>query len=138
SCLLYPIVDHELKKQFVDNDQIPHFGDIILTTSSIINELVTSSFSHFPKRIIVAINFIISTQYRFTPFEGKRHHRPKLFQQKEFPSALQFFRVRTFVDGSLNEPYQFWKTLFRQKSHRQPHQPHPPPDQEKRRRRRRR
>lgn len=138
SCLLFPIVDYRLKKEFIEEGKTPHFGDVILVISSVIKELASSSFSHFPRRLTMAINFIISTQYRFTPFSGKRHHRPKLFQQKEFSHALQFFRLRTFVDGSLNESYSHWKDLARQKKSKQGHKPHPPPGKKRPRRRRRR
>lgn len=130
SCLLYPILEHEIRVAFLQHKQVPNFGQILALTSSLIQAIFTSSFSHFPRRISSIMNFILTTQYRFTPLGGKRHHRPKLLHNKEFELALKFLKIRAFVDKSQMAAYEWWHHFYRQEhkhSERRGHHPHPPP-----------
>lgn len=132
SCLLFPILRHEINRQFLSKDKIPHTGDIMMLSSAIIKGFVTSSFSHFPRRMSATIGYILATQYRFTPLSGRKHHRPKLFHHKEFPLALQFYKLRSLVETDVTEDYTTWRRLYRQHTkHKRPH--HPPPKHKKRR-----
>ncbi|MEC7838513.1 MAG: polynucleotide adenylyltransferase PcnB [Chlamydiota bacterium] len=126
SCLLFPILEHEIKHQLIDKEVTPHIGDIMLLSAAIIKGFVTSSFSHFPKKMSSTIGYILTTQFRFTPFSGKKHHKPKLFHHKEFPLALQFLKLRSLIDPSLVEEYTEWKNLYKQHKHHQPRPHHPP------------
>lgn len=126
SCLLFPILEQELKKQFLDKGKVPHISDIILVAGSLIQGFVTSSFAAFTKRMTAGIGFILSTQYRFTPFSGKRHQQPRLVRCKEFPQAMQFLKLRAMVDPELNEVYDTWKRLSqRPAKHPNHHHEHP-------------
>lgn len=128
SCLLFPILRHEIKRKFLDKGETPHTGDIMLLSSAIIKGFVTSSFSHFPRKMSATIGFILSMQYRFTPFSGRKHHKPKLFHDKEFPFALQFLKLRSLVNPDLTEEYADWKKHYRQSTkNRRSH--HPAPEQ---------
>jgi poly(A) polymerase len=113
-CLLFPILEKEIQDQHLNKGQVPHIGDVIVITGGIIKAFVTSSFTHLPRRMTALIGYILSTQYRFTPFSGKRHHRPKLFHQKEFLFALQFFKLRSMVKPSIKDIYNEWEGLYRQ------------------------
>jgi len=121
ACLLFPILEQELQAQFTNKGLVPHISDIILVTGSIIQGFVISSFSHFPKRMSAAMGFILSTQFRFTPFSGKRHSNPRLVRNKEFPVALQFLMIRARVEPELSELYESLK----QHHQRTPRQNHP-------------
>lgn len=111
--LLYPILERELKRQFLDKNLTPHIGEIMMVTSSLIKGFVTSSFSHFPKRNSSAMNFILSTQYRLTPLSGKRHPRPKLLHNKEFGLALAFLKIRASVHPHLLDSYNYWYDQYK-------------------------
>jgi len=113
-CLLFPILEHELKLQFTDKGIAPHIGEIMMVSAGIIKAFVTSSFSHFPKKMSTTIGYILTTQFRFTPFSGKTHHKPKLYHHKEFSLALQFLKLRTLINPDLAEEYETWKKLFKQ------------------------
>lgn len=127
SSLLYPILDHEIQTQFVNKGVTPHIGDVMLLTTAIIKGFVTSSFTHFPRRMTGTITYILSTQFRFTPLSGKKHYKPKLFHHKEFAYALEFFRLRALIDPNLAEIYADWRRLFRQHTRHRRGQQHPPP-----------
>jgi len=130
ACLLFPMLEKEIHAKYLQYNQIPHFGDILLLTGHLIKGVLTSSFSHFPRRLSMMINFILTTQFRMTPYSGKRHHRPKLLHNKEFELALKFLKIRSLVDQSLTDDYQWWlhqyQQVGRQSAHRGRH-PHPPP-----------
>lgn len=117
SCLLFPILEHEIQLQYINQGITPHIGDILLVSGNIIKAFVTSSFAHFPQRMSATIGYILSTQYRFTPLSGKKHHKPKLYHHKEFYLALQFLKLRSLVDPSLAEDYSEWKKLYYQHVH---------------------
>jgi poly(A) polymerase len=128
ACLIYPILEQELKTKYLDRHLIPHFGEIMMLTGSVIQGIVTSSFSHFPRRISSLMGFILSMQYRLTPLAGRRHQALRLFRSKEFPLALRFLKIRGKVDPKLMELYDSWKEQFKQHSlpgERQRHHPSP-------------
>ena len=130
ACLIYPMLEKEIQAQYLKNGLVPHFGEILLLTTSLIKAVLTSSFSHFPKRLSMMMGFILSTQYRLTPLSGKRHHRPKLLYNREFEFALRFLQIRSMVDEQLVEDYNWWHHMYRQierQSDRRRHHPHEPP-----------
>lgn len=124
--LLFPILETELKTQYLDRGHMPHIGEIMALTSSLIKGFVTSSFSHFPKRNSVAMSFILSTQYRLTPLSGKRHPRPKLMHNKEFELALVFLKIRALVNSKLQESYEYWREQYKQVQRHIHHERRPP------------
>jgi poly(A) polymerase len=126
SCLLFPILEREIDAAAKQNN-LPHFGQVILLTSSLIKEVIAPSFAHFPKRISAAMNFILSTQFRMTPLSGKRHVRTKLLFNKEFELALMFLKVRSLASERFMEDYRWWKQQYLQTRHQIERQGRPPP-----------
>lgn len=129
SCLIYPFLEREIRTQFIEKENVPHLGEILLTTSSLIKDVMTSSFSHFPRRISTLMSAILAMQYRLTPISGKRHYRIKLLKSKEFPLALAFLKIRALADKRYMEAYMDWKNAYRQtmrQGTRREHA-HPPP-----------
>lgn len=117
SCLLYPILENEVKTKFLEKKIMPHLGDIMTLSNELIKGFVTSSFSHFPRRISSTMSFILAMQYKLTPISGKRHPKPKLIRNKEFSLALIFLKLRSFINHELLETYHFWKEVVRQGEH---------------------
>lgn len=130
ACLIYPILEREIETQYLDRDYLPQIGEILQLTDAMVDGVVISSFSHFPKRISSMAAFIVSSQYRLTPLSGKKHQRNKLMQNKEFPLALQFLRMRAQMDPSLEEEYRSWRNAHHLVEHpgaeNKHHTPHPP------------
>lgn len=128
-CLIYPILESEIHAQFLKKNLTPHLSEIMSVTSSIIQGFITSSFSHFPRRLNSTMAFILAMQYRLTPISGRRHPKPKLMRNHEFLLALQFLKMRSLVDGKLMEDYNFWKEIVRQNDPRPHKRHHAPPNQ---------
>lgn len=127
SCLLYPILEREIEMVFLNKEKIPHYGEVLMVTSSLIKGLVISSFAHFPKRLSAEAGFILSTQYRLTPPNGKKHQRARISHNKEFELSLKFLKIRSLADPSLTESFEWWNHQRRQ-SERHGHKPHPGPE----------
>lgn len=128
SCLIYPILESEIQAQFLRKNLTPHLSEIMNVTSSIIQGFITSSFSHFPRRLNSTMSFILAMQYRLTPISGKRHPKSKLMRNHEFLLAMQFLKMRSLVNGQLMDDYNFWKEIARQNDPR-PHKRHHAPPQ---------
>src|SRR5208337_915136 len=94
ACLIYPLLEYELQRQYISKHQIPHIGEITIVASSLIKEILIHAFSHFPRRITATVISILVAQYRITPLSGKRHYRDKLIRHKDFDLALKFLKLR--------------------------------------------
>lgn len=125
ACLLYPILEREIKLQYLDKNKTPNLGNVILLSSALIKAAICSSFSHFPRRISANVNFILSSQYRLTPCTHKRHYSVKLVKNKEFIASLKFLKLRSLINPALSEEYNTWKKLYRQHQHHGERHPHP-------------
>lgn len=126
ACLIFPLLEKEIEKQYLSKNKIPHIGEITLVASALIKEIFIQSFSHFPRRITSIMMSILVTQYRLTPLSGKRHYREKLFRHKEFELALQFLKLRALVDERLVDVYTSIRNQYRQvvrHGERKHHQP---------------
>lgn len=125
ACLLFPIFEEALNNQFLKHGITPHLGEITLLSAAVIKDVVTSSFSHFPRRLSSMVTFVLSTQYRLTPLNGKKFFRSKLLRNHEFPHAMRFLQLRSLIDPELAEVYQQWKKAYRQTEHHGDRTPHP-------------
>lgn len=104
-CLLFPILELEIKKNYLDLGSIPHLGEIITSIGSVTKSFILSAFSHFPRRISSLMCYVLSTQYRLTPLKEKKTHLVRLFRVREFPLALRFLKIRATVCPHLQEVY---------------------------------
>jgi poly(A) polymerase len=114
ACLLYPILEREIETLYLKRDLTPNFGDILMTTSSLIRGIVISSFSHFPKKLSSDVGYIMSTQYRLTPVGSRKHQRGRVPHNHEFELSLKFLKLRTDVFPHLLESYDWWLQQYKQ------------------------
>jgi poly(A) polymerase len=127
SCLIFPILEQEIQKQYLSHGVIPHIGEIMLLTMSIIKAVFSTSFTHFPRRISSTMSFILTNQYRLTPIQGKRHYRTKLMHTHEFGLSLKFLKLRAIIDERLVEAYTIWRDLYYRERQHKERKGHPPP-----------
>lgn len=112
AALLFPILEQEIKTRFTEEGHIPHHGDIIHLSESLIHELLFDSFSHFPRRIRLEALFILQMQYRLTPLDKSRRPRTRMIRQKGFAEALTFLKLRALLHHDLFKSYEHWKRLL--------------------------
>lgn len=126
-CLIFPLLERELERQYLSKNHFPHIGEITVVASSLIKEILIHAFSHFPRRISSMMVSILSAQYRLTPLSGKRHYREKIFHHKDFPLALKFFKLRALVDAKWVDTYTSIRDQYRRLQHQGERKHHPPP-----------
>lgn len=134
ACLLFPIFESALEKHYLSNKKIPHLGEITVLASTLVREIFVQAFSHFPRRISSAVIALIVAQYRFTPLSGRRHYPEKFFHHKEFPLALQFFKVRALIDEKYVDIYISIRNQYKELMHQGGRKHHPSPQRRPRRR----
>ncbi len=120
AAMVYPILEQEMDRQYLSKGDHPNIGDVMILSSEIIHAVLSTSFTHFPKKITAVAVFVLTTQYRLTPSNGKRHPKPKLMRNKEFGLALQLLKIRADVDEKYIDDYVYWKNLYRQMERRPP------------------
>lgn len=114
ACMVFPMLQHDLKVQFLDKKHIPHIGDIMMLTAATIKKFEAGAIPRFPRRISAIMSSLLSNQYRLTSLSGKKQPHPRIFRQRDFLEALNFLKIRALVDKSLIDVYSSWKTLYKQ------------------------
>ena len=131
ACLIFPLLEHELKEQYLSKNQIPHIGDITLIASTLIKELLVHAFPHFPRRVSSIMVSILVTQYRITPLSGRRHYPERLLRHKDFDFALKFLKLRALVDIKYVDIYTSVRNQYRQLERHSHRKHHAPPSHQK-------
>jgi poly(A) polymerase len=113
--LVFPILEQELVTLTQDRQAPLSFSDIIHLSNSLLRGISTSSFAHFPKKILAIAHSLITQQFRFTPLRGKPKWNARIHQSYEMMLALQFLNLRSAIDPELKEFYTGWKKAIEQK-----------------------
>ncbi len=112
SCLVFPFLQINLKKHFVDREKIPHLGEIQHETHQVLST-VFKPFFILPRRLKMKMTSILTAQYRMTPFEKKPLRRPRIPRDPEFHLALQFLEVRSCLEPTLKTILQAWEDAYK-------------------------
>lgn len=107
SALLFPILEHEIKKC----EKTPHMGEILDLANDLIHRLLFEPNSHFPRKIRLRCHYILSIQYRLTPLDKKRRPRTRIVKQREFIFPLIFLKLRALIQPDYFKIYEHWKQL---------------------------
>ncbi len=124
SAIVFPILEEEIENRLNQGLQL-HMGEISLLSIAVVDEVVGSSFSHFPRKLSSTAAFILATQYRLTPLTHKKTMRPKILQSKEFSDALIFLKIRSMVEPKLHHKYDEWHKAYRSQVTHGDKKPHP-------------
>ncbi|MBF5059825.1 polynucleotide adenylyltransferase PcnB [Candidatus Neptunochlamydia vexilliferae] len=111
SCLAFPLLERHLKAHFLDQEKIPHLGDIYQETVHLIHE-VFHTFFKIPRRLQIQMLAILTSQYRITPFQKRRKKTIRIPRTPEFPLALQFFIIRCRLEPGLQEFHEEWAKAY--------------------------
>jgi len=125
SCLLYPVLEERVKKIAEETEKPPHLGQIMFLAHQLIKEMMTTSFSKFPRRLNTLMSLLLINQYRLTPLGKRAYSHTRFLHSKEFPMALKFLKLRALVNEDLKEPYSSWKEKYRNEVHHGDRTPHP-------------
>lgn len=109
AALVFPILEQELITLSEDRQMPLTFGDIVHLSQSLLKGISTSSFAHFPKKILATVHYIIILQYRLTPLNNNPRFQTKFPSQEDFLLSLQFLHLRTVINPKLKKIYLDWK-----------------------------
>lgn len=138
AALVFPLFDDHLKEKADQQNRPLHLGQIAEEANHAIDQIFTPFFN-IPRRMRGMAAFILTTQYRFAPLDGRPVRRPRIPKDSLFPFALHLLRLRSALHPELTPQYQVWHEAFASVRAQLPQvEPGSEFDEEKRRRRPRR
>jgi tRNA nucleotidyltransferase/poly(A) polymerase len=138
SALCFPVLDLTVRHMMAHSGQMPHLGQVAEEA----NELITKLFSPFfliPRRLKGLMISILTSQFRFTPLDGRDTKRKRLPRDESVPFALKLFQMRSSLEPELFPLYTLWTESWYQNNARSeelPHEEQRPQERTVRRRRR--
>lgn len=109
AALVFPILEQELITLTDDRQGPLTFGEIVNLSHSLFRGISTSSFTHFPKKMVTTAHFISVLQYRLAPLKGQPRFNSRFPSHDDFVLALQFLKLRSILHPELKELYTAWK-----------------------------
>lgn len=137
SLLVFPLLDQYLQERAKVEEKPLHLGQIGSAILYVI-DCIFSPFFKLPRRLRAVMAFILTSQYRFIPLDGRPVRHPRLSKDALTPMALQLLKFRASIQPELLPHYTLW-TENAYQSHESATGDLPVPiDRERRPRRRRR
>lgn len=125
--LIFPLFKLRIEEKNQAQEKTMHLGQINEYAHKTIDE-VFSPFFKLPRRMRGVMGFILSSQYRFVPIDGRQIKKPRAPKDSSFPKALNLLKYRAVVDPELLPHYTLWteaaftahgeKDLFKRKRRR--------------------
>lgn len=105
--LLFPLFNEHVLEKSRAQDKPLHLGQISDIAHHTIDQVFHPFFS-IPRRMRGICSFLLTSQFRFVPIDGKAVRRPRTPRDAFFPMALQLLKLRTMADPSLLPHYNVW------------------------------
>ncbi len=134
SALIFPLFSEHIQEKCKQQEKPLHLGQIAEAAHRTIDQVFTPFF-YIPRRMRGIMGFIMTTQYRFIPLDGRPVRRPRAPKDPLFPIALHLLKFRATVQPELLPHYTLW-TEATFVSHEQPQLPDQAPRRRRKRRRR--
>lgn len=109
SALLFPILEQEVFTLCEDRQLILPLKDIVLLTESLLHGIATSSFVHFPKKLLCSVFLALTNQFRLTPLKGEPRYHARFSSKEDFETSLDFLRLRCLVHPELGHFLERWE-----------------------------
>ena len=107
AALIFPLFDRYLRERVKMEERSLHLGQIGQAAFHAI-DCVFSSFFKMPRRLRAVMAFILTSQYRFIPLDGREIRHPRLPNDSLTPLALQLLKIRAAVQPELLPQYTLW------------------------------
>jgi len=105
--LIFPLFDEYIKAKVKSDQKTPHLGQIAETANHVI-DCIFSPFFTIPRRTRSIVAFLLTTQYRFIPLDGRKITRARAPSDPFFGTALHLLKLRVGVHVELLPHYTFW------------------------------
>lgn len=134
AALIFPLFDQYLREKAKAEGQPYHLGQIGNEAFYVV-DCIFSSFFKIPRRLRTVLAFVLTSQYRFLPLDGREVRSPRIPNDSLTPLALKLLKIRSAVQPELLSTYTLWtEAAFKAHGEQGP----PPSSEEGNRPRRRR
>lgn len=138
AALVLPLFDRYLRERMKVEERAPHLGQIGTAAFHVI-DCIFSPFFKMPRRLRAVMAFILTSQYRFIPLDGREIRHPRIPNDTLTPLALHLLKIRAAIQPELLPQYTLWtEAAFRAHSENPPEEPAEIEGERRPRRRRRR
>lgn len=110
SCLIYPMLEAQLKTVYQSNPQKFHFGIIQQEATHFVDQALLPFF-HVPRKIKSIISSICTTQFRFTPINMQKPKNYKLPFVENVLTSLKFLNLRSRIFPHVKPLWEEWKKI---------------------------
>ncbi len=107
SALVFPLFYDHLAQIGKTHDRPLHLGQIAEQAHRLIGQ-VFNPFFKIPRRIGGTMSFLLTSQYRLVPNDGRPLRRPRVPRDPLFPMALHLLKWRTTSQPELLPVYTLW------------------------------
>jgi poly(A) polymerase len=106
--LIFPLFHEELQEK--NKARAMHLGQIAEAANTTIDQ-VFNPFFNIPRRIRGNLGFLMASQFRFIPLDGRPVRRPRAPKDPLFPLALHLLKLRSSVQPELLPHYTLWSEV---------------------------
>ncbi len=110
--LLFPVIEHEILEATRNEKSSLKMGHVLHLLELSLQEFSTSSFPHFPKKILSQAASLLVHQFRITPLRGGAKFSLRFPSDEEFRNALAVLSLRASIDHELIPLWDAWKTEY--------------------------
>lgn len=133
AALIFPLFSEQIQEKSKTQEKPLHLGQIAEMAHRTIDHVFSPFFS-IPRRMRGIMGFLMTTQYRFIPVDGRPVKRPRVPKDPFFPMALHLLKLLATVEPVLLPHYTLW-TEASFTSHEQGEIPKTDPSRRRKRRR---
>lgn len=105
--LIFPLFRARVEDKNNAQEKNLHLGQIAECAHLTIDDIFNPFFS-LPRRMRGVISFILTSQYRFIPIDGRQIRKPRAPRDSSYPIALELLKYRASVDPELLSQYTLW------------------------------
>lgn len=107
AAMIFPLFEDYLKLKGKHFNKPLHLGQIAEASHHVLDCLFLPFFK-LPRKTRAIVGFLMTTQYRFIPIDGRQPRRIRTPRDPFFPMALQLLKIRAKVQPELLPSYTFW------------------------------
>ena len=113
SCLVFPIVDEQIKALSDEREKPPHIGMIQTLTKTHI-DTTFGTFFQLSRKIKSEMLYVITWQYRMLPLKPDAKIQYKVPPNMHFVYALKFFNIRARINPEWQSIWNAWHAVYEQ------------------------
>ncbi len=116
--LIFPILEQEILQLTQDRMTPPSLSEITHLSQSLLHGISTTSFAHFPRRILAICHLVLVYQFKLTPLKTPLKLNSRFSSAYEFRLSLDLLKLRAQVNPELESIYVRWNKEYKRRNSR--------------------